>query len=200
MRRNWLLYLVFFSLALNLGTIGTLVYLRYQDQGQRLSREMPPPLPLRELWQTLKLDEEQRRALHSLAPEHRAKVGAIRRELFQKRQEFFEVLKGEEPDPAVIQAKIGEISVLQGKLEEELVRFLLAFRKNLKPEQNIAFLNLVQTRLDKSLGGPCGPRGGRRGPWHGGPGMAPPPGFESGTGPPPGFGPGPGPRGPECPD
>ena len=29
MKRNWLLYLVIFSLALNLGTIGALVYFRY---------------------------------------------------------------------------------------------------------------------------------------------------------------------------
>ena len=35
MKRNWLLYLVMFSLALNLGTIGALVYFRYQ----------PPPGP-----------------------------------------------------------------------------------------------------------------------------------------------------------
>ncbi len=205
MRRNWLLYLVIFSLALNLGTIGTFVYLRYQDKAQSLSREMPPPLPMRDLWRTLKLDEAQRQAVRGLFSQHRAKVEAIRRELFQRRQELFALLRAETPAPAVIRAKIGEISASQGKLEEELVRHLLEFRKELKAEQRAAFLNLVQTRLDKALGEPCGPMGGRRGPWHGGPPPGPPPG--PGMGPGPGSGPGmpgpgmePGPEGPGRPD
>ena len=50
MKRNWLLYLVIFSLALNFGTIATLVYLRYQDKAQRLSQEIPPPMAMRALW------------------------------------------------------------------------------------------------------------------------------------------------------
>ena len=213
MRRNWLLYLVIFSLALNFGTIGTFVYLHYRDQAQRLSQDVPPPLPMRDLWRTLKLDETQRQAVRGLFSQHRAKVEAIRKELFQRRQELFELLKAETPALAVIQAKIGEISASQGKLEEELVRHLLEFRKELKPEQRAAFLNLVQTRLDKALGGPCGPRGGRRGPWHGGPrqgpppgpGMGPRPGHEMGPGPGPGMPgpgmePGPGPEGPGRPD
>ena len=100
MRRNWLLYLVIFSLALNFGTIGTFVYLHYQDQAQRLSRDLPPPLPMRDLWQTLKLDETQRQAVRGLFSQHRAKVEAIRSELFQRRQELFELLKAETPDLA----------------------------------------------------------------------------------------------------
>ena len=188
MKRNWLLYLVIFSLALNFGTIGTFAYLRYQDQKQKLTRELPPPLPLRDLWQTLKLDDGQRRALHDLVPEHRARVAAIRKDLFQKRREFFEVLKGEVPDQAAIRAKIGEISDLQGKLEEELARFLLAVRKNLKPEQNAAFLDLVRSRLDRALGGPGGP-------WRGGPGLGPCPGPGM-----PGPGKEPGPAGPGRPE
>ena len=201
MRRNWLLYLVIFSLALNFGTIGTFVYLHYQDQAQRLSRELPPPLPMRELWQTLKLDETQRQAVRGLFAQHRAKVEEIRRELFQRRQELFELLRAETPALPVIHAKIEEISASQGKLEEELVRHLLEFRKELKPEQRTAFLNLVQTRLDKA----CGPMGGRRGPWHGGPRLGPPPGPGMGPGPGPGMPgpgmePGPGPEGPGRPD
>jgi Spy/CpxP family protein refolding chaperone len=200
-RRNWLLYLVIFSLALNFGTIGTFVYLHYQDQAQRLSREMPPPLPMRDLWRTLKLDETQRQAVRGLFSQHRAKVEAIRSELFQRRQELFELLKAETPALPDIHAKIGEISASQGKLEEELVRHLLEFRKELKPEQRAAFLNLVQARLDKAVGGPCGPMGGRRGPWHGGPRPGPPSGPGMGPGPGPGApGPGPGPEGPGRPD
>jgi Spy/CpxP family protein refolding chaperone len=203
-KRNWLLYLVIFSLALNFGTIATLVYLRYQDKAQRLSQEPPPPLAMHALWGTLKLDPEQRRAVRGLFPEHRAKVMALRGELFKKRQELFGLIKAEAPAMAPVQAKVREISELQGKLEEELVRFLLEFKKRLKPEQDAVFLDQMQTRWDKVLGGLCGPMDGR-GPRHG-PGM----GHGRGMGPGPGMGPapemcpppgmGPGPKGPGSPD
>ncbi len=201
MKRNWLLYLVIFSLALNFGTIGTLIYLRYQDKTPRLAREMPPPMPMRDLWKNLNLDDSQRQAVHHLFPEHRAKIDGIRQDLFQKRQELFELLKAEAPDMAAIRAKISEVSALQGNLEEEMVRHLFEFKKLLKPEQNTAFLNLVRTRLDQSMGGPFGPMGGR-GPRHG-LGMGPGPGMPPGPPPPPppGKGPdpmGPGPRGQGC--
>jgi Spy/CpxP family protein refolding chaperone len=197
-KRNWLLYLVIVSLALNFGTIGSFAYLRYRDQAQRVAQEVPPPLPMRDLWRTLKLDETQRQTLHRLLPEHRAKVVEFRRELFNKRQELFALLKTELPSQAAIHTKIGEISTLQGKLEEELVLHLLEVRKQLKPEQRTAFLEIVQTRLDKALDAVCGPMGGRRGHWRGpgvgpGPGM-PPPGMGPGAGPPPG------PGRPGCPD
>lgn len=195
MKRNWLLYLVIFSLALNFGTIATLVYLRYQDKAQRLSQEIPPPMAMRALWGTLNLDQAQRQAVRGLFPEHRAKVMELRGELSQKRRELFDLIKGEAPAMTPVQAKVREISDLQGKLEEELVRFMLEFKKRLKPEQRAAFLGQMQTRWDKALDG----HGPRHGPGHGpgmgpGPGKCPPPGL----GPPPGMGPGPG--GPGRPD
>ncbi len=210
MKRNWLLYLVIFSLALNLGTISTFIYLRYQDQAQKVAQETPPPMAMHTLWGTLNLDQEQRQAVRGLFPEHRAKVRELRQELFQKRRELFDLIKAENPALAAVQGKVQEISGLQGKLEEELVRFLLEFKKRLRPEQTTAFLDQIQTRWDKNLGGPCGPMGGRgrrHGPGMMGRGMGPPPGMMPPPGPgmppppdlppPPG---GPGPGGPGSPD
>jgi len=163
-----------FSLALNLGTIGTIVYLRSQDQ-QRLAAgpaPPPPPLPMKSLWRELKLDESQRQTLRRLFPEHHQKVKAVRQELTQKRQELFELMKAESIPWSAIQAKVQEISTLQGGLEEEMARFMLEFKKDLNPEQHAAFLKLVQTRLGCGPEGACdpgGPGGGRRR----GPGMGP---------------------------
>jgi len=154
---NWLLYLVIFSLALNFGTIGAFAYLRYEDQA-RLYPGMPPP-PMRALWGALKLEDSQRQALHAMLPEHRGKIAEIRSALFLKRQEMFDLLKVEAPDMSKVRAKIGEISSLQGELEEEQVRFLLEIRKELKPAQKVAFLDLIQHRLNQELAGPRGPRG-----------------------------------------
>jgi Spy/CpxP family protein refolding chaperone len=190
MRRDWLIYVVIFSLALNLGTIGTFAYLRHQDRREKASGQMPPPLPLRSLWRELNLDDSQRQTLRGMFPEHHRKVDGIRQELAQKRQELFDLIKDDTTTTSAIRAKVQEISALQGRLEEEMVRFMLAFRKNLNPQQHAAFLNLVQTRLCGPEGacGPMGPGFGHRrgpGPAGAGPGFGPDlPG--SGDGPPPG--------------
>lgn len=157
MKRNWLLYLVIFSLALNFGTIGTVIYLRNQDQSRLLASGTPPPLGLHALWSALHLEDSQRRAIHGLLPEHLGRIGKIRAALFLKRQELFDLLKEASPAMGDVDKKIAEISDLQGKLEEEQVRFLLEFRKELKPEQNVAFLKLMRARLNRALAGPCGP-------------------------------------------
>jgi len=175
-KRNWLLYLVIFSLALNLGTIGTLVYLRYHDQQLMAAREVLPPLPLRELWGRLHLDESQHRALKGLFPEHRRRVQEVRVQLAQKRLELFDLIKSEAAPWEAVQAKVREISALQGNLEEEIVRFLLEFKKHLKPGQDAAFLEMVQTRLGRALDRACGPMGPRHGFGRGGGPPGPPPG------------------------
>lgn len=169
MKRDWLLYLVIFSLALNLGTIGTFAYLRYQDQ-QRQAVSHPPPPPLRSLWRELKLDESQRQALRRQAPGHHRRVRAIRQELAQKRQELFDLIREDAAPWSAIRAKIQQISALQGSLEEEMARFMLELKKTLTPAQRTAFLNLVQTRLGCGPGGSFGP-GGPGGHHRGGPGL-----------------------------
>jgi Spy/CpxP family protein refolding chaperone len=178
-KRDWLIYLVIFSLALNLGTIGTFAYLRYQDQQAKAAPAgPPPPLPPHALWRELHLDNAQRQALRSLFPEHRRKVAEVRQELAQKRQELFGLIKGDAA-PDVIRAKVREISTLQGNLEQEMLRFMLAVKQNLNPQQQAAFLAKLQMRLCSPRAcGPMGP-GFRR---HRGPGMGP--GMGPGGGPP----------------
>jgi Spy/CpxP family protein refolding chaperone len=173
-KRDWLIYLLMFSLALNLGTIGTIVYLRSQDHQKLAAGPGPlPPMPPRALWRELKLDESQRQTLRRLFPEHHQKVKAVREELTRTRQELFELMKAESTPWSAIQAKIQEISTLQGGLEEEMARFMLEFKKNLNPEQHAAFLTLLQNRLGCGPERACSPDGRRRGP-----GMGPGPGKE----------------------
>lgn len=185
MKRDWLLYLVIFSLALNAGTIGAFAYLRYQDRQAAALQEELPPLPFREMWRRLDLDQEQRRTLRQLAPEHRGRVRALRGELAEKRRELFTLLRSADaPAWPAVQTKIREVSELQGKLEEEVIHHLLTVQKQLKPEQRAIFADMLEQRLrpfQEMMGGPMGmgPRRGRRGPpgWmQRGPGPGGPPG------------------------
>jgi Spy/CpxP family protein refolding chaperone len=175
MRRDWLLYLVIFSLALNLGTIATFTYVRYQDMREAEVKGEPGRSPgHRELWAGLQLDQEQRAQVRKLRPEHRRRVMSLRRDLARKREELFTLIKGDAVQWPQIQGKIREISALQEQLEEEVVRFLLDFKQQLKPQQLAAFYELMERRLDHTLGGR-----GRGGP----PGLSCPPGSERGPGP-----------------
>ena len=186
MKRNWLLYLVIFALALNLGTIGVFAYLRSQDRKTVSSKEVVGPMGLRDLWLALKLDKEQRQTLRRLAPEHRRRIHQLRREMMAKRQELFDLLKGDKPQWSAIQAKIREISAQQGQLEEEVARFLLECKKHLRPEQQAAFINLVDRRLrHHHRGGGWGRHGMGRSGHHGGPGMGRGPGPHGGPPTPP---------------
>ncbi|RLA87611.1 MAG: hypothetical protein DRG58_10330 [Deltaproteobacteria bacterium] len=152
MKRNWLAYLVIFSLALNLGTISVMAYLHYQNKKE----EMPPlkkrPPSLGQVFRELHLDRNQKQALGQLFPEHRREVEKLRRELAQKRLNLFEMLRASEPSPEMITAMIKEINTIQCKLENELARFLLALKKSLRPEQQEKLLAVIGQRLIPRLG------------------------------------------------
>jgi Spy/CpxP family protein refolding chaperone len=172
MKRDWLLYLVIFSLALNLGMIGTYVYSRYQEKPELGPPEGKVPGGKGHLFRALSMEPDQKEVFHRLFPPHRREVVKLRQEIGRQRSELFDLLKPGHPSEEMITAKIKEISNAQGELEKETVRFLLAVKKTLRPEQQEILLNLVGQRLcsDKF----CGPGfrhgpGRGRGPQHGGP-------------------------------
>jgi Spy/CpxP family protein refolding chaperone len=161
MKRDWLLYLVIFSLALNVGTIGTFAYLHVKHRQETAGQAPEPPRPVRELLSNLNLDDNQRAFLRKHWPKHFRQVRALRQELAQRRQELVGLVKQDPAAWPALQAKVKEISGLQGRLEEEVLRFFLQFQKELKPEQNAAFLVLMESRLAPLLGGQRGRPGGR---------------------------------------
>jgi Spy/CpxP family protein refolding chaperone len=180
MRRDWLLYLVIFSLALNLGTIGTLVYLRWQAPPPPPPPEAAP-LPFRQMLGELNLNPQQRQLLRGMAPEHWRQVRELHQELTRQRRELFALIKQDNlPDWPPVQAKIREIGSLQLRLEETKVQHLLEVQKNLTPEQR----RLLVTNLERRLS-PFWGRGGRhRG--HLRPSRDPGDGLPCPPGPPPG--------------
>jgi len=170
MKRYFWTCLLVFSLALNLGGLAAFGYLRFQGHWEAMTDQNPQPQSLREIWRTLNLETEQRRVLEALLPEHRGRVRDLRAELAQKRFELFEMTKEGTAAWPAIQEKVREVSALQGKLEEEVLRFSLAFQKHLKPEQRAAFITFVERRMPDVQGGK-----GRRSPrWERGKGAGAP--------------------------
>jgi Spy/CpxP family protein refolding chaperone len=170
MKRNLYIYLLVFSLALNLGGLAAFGYLRFQGHRETTTGQGPLPPPPQEIWRTLNLETEQRRVLESLLPEHRRRVRDLRAELALKRLELFDMLKEGAAAWPGIQEKVKEVSALQGKLEEEVLRFSLDFQEHLKPEQRAAFITFVERRMPNVQGGK-----GRRSPrWERGKGTGAP--------------------------
>jgi Spy/CpxP family protein refolding chaperone len=159
MKRDWLLYLMIFSLALNGGAIGTFAYLYWQGPPGPPPPPGGAPVPFRQLMREINLDPQQRQALRAMAPEHWHKVRGLEEELLQHRQELFALIKQDNlPEWPPVEAKIKEISNLQLQLEEEKVHHLMDIQKNLRPEQR----QVLITQLEKRLPQCCGP-GARRG-------------------------------------
>ena len=170
MKRNLWICLLVFSLALNLGGLAAFGYLRLQGHGEAMTGQGPLPPPPQEIWRTLNLETEQLRVLEALLPEHRGRVRDLRAELAQKRFELFEMIKEGAAAWPGIQEKVKEVSALQGKLEEEVLRFSLTFQEHLKPEQRAAFITFVERRMPNIQGGK-----GRRSPrWEKGKGAGAP--------------------------
>ena len=158
MRRDWLLYLVISSLALNVGTIGTFAYLHWRKPPEVASQPEAAPMPFRQLLRELDLDTQQRQTLRDMAPAHWRKVKDLQKELLQQRQQLFALIKQDTlPDWPPVQAKIREIGGLQVQLEEEKVHHLMDLQKNLRPEQR----HVLITQLEKRLPQCCGPGQGR---------------------------------------
>ena len=170
MKRYFWTCLLVFSLALNLGGVATFAYMRYHDRASM--RKPIQSQPFREMWGPLNLEPGQKQALGSLLPEHRRRVRDLRAELAQKRFELFEMIKEGAAAWPGIQEKVKEVSALQGQLEEEVLRFSLAFQEHLKPEQRAAFITFLERRMPSVQGGK-----GRRSPrWERGKGAGAPQG------------------------
>jgi Spy/CpxP family protein refolding chaperone len=162
MKKNWLVYLVIFSLALNLGTLGAFIYFRLQPPPEPLlEREGRPPGGFMEFLRSLNLDPEQQKLLKANFPAHRQQIKELRQQLNQQRQKLYEYINQPQPNESEIAAQITHINNIQNALEQEMARFLLQVKQNLRPEQQ----ELLLQRVGQRLCGPgfCGRNGNRHG-------------------------------------
>jgi len=158
MKGGRVIYLLLISLALNLGTAVSVAYRRHRAVGHGGPRQRVGPLSLAKVNRALSLGPEQPQQVASLVPAHRCRVREMRTELAYKRQELFDLIKESNPPWTSVQAKIGELSWLQGDLEFETVRFWLEVQKHFTQEQRPVFqemLNYQMLAVEGRHGGEC---------------------------------------------
>jgi len=143
---SWLLFLLVFSLALNLGSLGALAFRRWQVGGGVPRQISGPCLTIKELCRILPLEAAQCRQFQGMLPGHRQSRRRLLAELTGKRAELLALLEQDSPSWPEIQGKIKEISTRQGKLEEETVRLLWEWQQHLEPGQRKTLLSLLEGR------------------------------------------------------
>ncbi len=144
---SWLFYLLVFSLALNMGIIGAVVYWRRQDVNSAGRRQSEPPLTVKELCRSLPLQREQCQQIRSMMPERQKERQDLRERLAREQRELWELMKKDSPSWPAMQSKIRDISLLQTKLEEEAVQLSLEFQRHFQPEQRAVYLRLLERQL-----------------------------------------------------
>lgn len=152
MSRQWLKYLLIFSLSINVGGVATFLYSRFQNWQPPISNQEAPSPALKELVTLLNLDPEQREMFQKIFSTHRQNMQVWHREIELKRQELLTLLKDGNSSWPDFQAKLEELRDLQFKAEEASLRFFLELRQDLKPDQREACNNFMECRLLKGKG------------------------------------------------
>ena len=163
MKSNKLKVALIISLAFNLAVVAALVVGWYrkphQDHRGRIHRESNGEAwrgRTRRLARRLQLPDDKAERLDSIGGVHSEEVTEIRTQLRQVREELFILLEQEEVSDEEILQKVNEISELQGELEVQLVKKLLAIRSILSPEERERFLQLMKQHEGSHMNGPPG--------------------------------------------
>ena len=151
MNGNKLKIALVISLVFNLAVVAALVVGWYRkphrDRRPRIHRESNGEAwrgRTRRLARHLQLPDDKAEFLDSIGGVHSEEVTEIRMRLRQVREELFVLLEQEEASDEEILQKVDEISELQGELEVQLVKKLLAIRSILSPEERERFLLLMK--------------------------------------------------------
>ena len=144
MRSRWLVYVLIFSVAVNIAAVGTLVY--YWTRPGR-----PPGGfrhgPKRDLAAMLDLEKAQQVQLDSLRRVYFERLKPLRKELRRERARLSAVLEQNAVDSLILKQHIARIAELQARVELETAKHLHQMQKLLTPEQRAKFRRFLRDRM-----------------------------------------------------
>ena len=105
--------------------------------------------PIRGYLDLIALTNEQKRQVEDIRRDFLPKVEGIRQALRGNRLQLNELLFAEVPDLKTIAEKSNEISVLQAKLEREVIDHILQEKELLSPEQKREFYRVIRNEFEK---------------------------------------------------
>ena len=105
--------------------------------------------PIRGYLDLITLTNEQKRQVEDIRRDFLPKVEGIRQALRGNRLQLNELLFAEVPDLKTIAEKSNEISVLQAKLEREVIDHILQEKELLSSEQKREFYHVIRNEFEK---------------------------------------------------
>ena len=170
MKEKLIIFLLIFSLTINVAALVTMGYFwgRGEGGGEAVferSGESP------RLGSRLSLDKVQQRKMRGMRGSLFEGIKPVRDELEAKREDLVNLLTTKDPDRLVIDQKIGEINVLQSQIQHAVIDSLLREKEFLNPMQQKEYFDVISRRLCPNrffMGRGRGPGMGRgRGPGQG---------------------------------
>lgn len=146
MERHHLLYLLAFSLSLNLGALDTLAFLHF-GRGQESGGLKAHPVPPSDVWRPLHLSPGQRQAVEGLLGAHRRRMRELQSLIAREREQLLAIIRRGEPAWPEVQARVRSINDRQAELEEAVVVLFLETQKHFTPEQRRAFGKILEARV-----------------------------------------------------
>jgi Spy/CpxP family protein refolding chaperone len=171
MREKLIIFLLVFSLTVNVAVLVTMGYFwgKYDGEGKSFLRgdEFPPPPPP-PLISELSLDKEQRGKMRTVRRSFFNEIAPIRSELTTRRESLVNLLTAKKPDRNTIDQKLSEINALQSKIQYAVINNLLREKDFLTPKQQEQYFNCICNklcpnclRMEKGRRGPGMPGMGR---------------------------------------
>jgi Spy/CpxP family protein refolding chaperone len=138
MKEKLIIFLLIFSLTINVAALVTMGYFWGRGEG---GGESP------RLGSRLSLDKVQQRKMRGMRGSLFEGIKPVRDELEAKREDLVNLLTIEDPDRIVIDQKIGEINVLQSQIQHAVIDSLLREKEFLNPMQQKEYFDVISRRL-----------------------------------------------------
>lgn len=149
MRKKIAFLLIAISLTLNVAFVGFWVVRAFRSSWMDDESEGKCPLHNR-----LGTTPEQWKRIEPLVTAFRDESQAVCREVTQARLELLDLLAASEPDMQKIAAKQEEIRACQRRMQELVIKHILAEKELLTPEQQAKLFELLRKRSDCAGRGP----------------------------------------------
>lgn len=141
------------SLGFNLAVIATFGH-HWLESREFGKPHKPGAWHVKKMQKRLNLTDEQSRFMETNMEDLQKTIDPVRAELEGKRKELFTLLDGDTVDPVKVDKIIGDISLLQMKIEKTVVENSIVVRQHLTPEQRAKFKEFLKKGMRK---GPRGP-------------------------------------------
>jgi len=147
MKKKLLILCLTFSVAINIGVLGSAGYSWLKISGEERPHQEEKHSPMSFLGKELSLSQSQAREMESLRKALEPKMEEIREELRDKRVQLVNLLMEAEADLEKINIQLNEIESLQTELQKLVIDHLLQEKKILSPEQQKKFFSIISKRL-----------------------------------------------------